>query len=406
LPLCRKMREKTKRLYFEDPYRIEFEAQVVEKLIYAKKPALILDQTCFYPESGGQPSDRGKINGIEVIHVLEENNQILHLLKEDVSSAQILGKIDWQRRFDHMQQHAGQHILSQSFHQSYNAETLSFHLGDDFSTVEIDLRNIKEEEAAEVERRANEIVFEDREIKSYFIRDGEIKGIPLRKPPKKKGLIRVVEISNFDYSACGGTHPRRTGEIGLIKVLKWERIRNNIRFEFVCGGRALKDYGWKNRSLRQLSNKFTIHEQEILSSVERLLSDLKTQKKKNKKMQEKIIQYQAQEIVQKADKRIIKNIFTDRTRDEVRFLALNIIRLGEFVILYGLKSEERVQLILARSETIEIDLRELVPELCSVIKGKGGGSPSLVEITGEVTKKLEIALDKAYEFVKRKNEKS
>ena len=400
------MREKTKRLYFEDPYRIEFEAQVVEKLIYAKKPALILDQTCFYPESGGQPSDRGKINGIEVIHVLEENNQILHLLKEDVSSAQILGKIDWQRRFDHMQQHAGQHILSQSFHQSYNAETLSFHLGDDFSTVEIDLRNIKEEEAAEVERRANEIVFEDREIKSYFIRDGEIKEIPLRKPPKKKGLIRVVEISNFDYSACGGTHPRRTGEIGLIKVLKWERIRNNIRFEFVCGERALKDYGWKNRNLRQLSNKFTIHEQEILSSVERLLSDLKTQKKKNKKMQEKIIQYQAQEIVQKADKRIIKNIFTDRTRDEVRFLALNIIRLGEFVILYGLKSEERVQLILARSETIEIDLRELVPELCSVIKGKGGGSPSLVEITGEDTKKLEIALDKAYEFVKRKNEKS
>lgn len=123
-------------------------------------------------------------------------------------------------------------------------------------------------------------------------------------------------------------------------------------------------------------------------------------------MQEKIIQYQAQEIVQKADKRIIKNIFTDRTRDEVKFLALNIIRLGEFVILYGLKSEERVQLILARSETIEIDLRELVPELCSVIKGKGGGSPSLVEITGEDTKKLEIALDKAYEFVKRKNEKS
>lgn len=399
------MRKETKRLYFEDPYRIEFEAQVVEKLSYEQKPALILDLTCFYPESGGQPSDRGKINGIEVIHVLEKDNQILHLLKEDVTSAQILGKIDWQRRFDHMQQHSGQHLLSQSFYELYKAETLSFHLGDDFSTVEIDLRKIKEEEVEEVERRANEIVFEDREIKSYFVCDDEIKGIPLRKPPKKKGLIRVVEMSNFDYSACGGTHARRTGEIGLIKILKWDRIRNNIRFEFVCGGRALKNYGWKNRSLRQLSNKFTVHEQEILSSVERLLSDLKTQKKKNRKMQEKIIQYQAQEIVQKADEWIIKNIFTERTREEVKFLVLNIIRLGEFVVLYGLRSEERVQLILARSETIEIDLRELVPKLSSVIKGKGGGSPSLVEITGEYTKNLELALDKAYEFVKGKSKK-
>lgn len=385
---------------------MEFEAQVVERLIYEQKPTLILDQTCFYPESGGQPSDRGVIDGIEVLHVLEENNQVLHILKEDVSSAKILGKIGWQRRFDHMQQHAGQHILSQSLYELYKTETLSFHLGDASSTVEIDLRKIREEEAEETERRANEIVFEDREIKSYFFRDEEISGIPLRKPPKKKGLIRVVEISNFDYSACGGTHPRRTGEIGLIKILKWERIRDNVRFEFVCGRRALEDYMRKNRNLRQLSQKFTAHEQEILASVEKLFVDLKSQKKKNKKKQEKIIQYEAQEVIQRAEGKIIREIFTERTRDEVRFLALNIIKSGEFVVLYGLRSEERVQMILARSETIEMDLRELVLELSSLIKGKGGGSPSLVDITGERIQNLELALDKAYEFVKIRIEKS
>lgn len=400
------MRKETKRLYFENPYRMEFEAQVVERLIYEQKPTLILDQTCFYPESGGQPSDRGVIDGIEVLHVLEENNQVLHILKEDVSSAKILGKIGWQRRFDHMQQHAGQHILSQSLYELYKTETLSFHLGDASSTVEIDLRKIREEEAEETERRANEIVFEDREIKSYFFRDEEISGIPLRKPPKKKGLIRVVEISNFDYSACGGTHPRRTGEIGLIKILKWERIRDNVRFEFVCGRRALEDYMRKNRNLRQLSQKFTAHEQEILASVEKLFVDLKSQKKKNKKKQEKIIQYEAQEVIQRAEGKIIREIFTERTRDEVRFLALNIIKSGEFVVLYGLRSEERVQMILARSETIEMDLRELVLELSSLIKGKGGGSPSLVDITGERIQNLELALDKAYEFVKIRIEKS
>jgi len=305
-----------------------------------------------------------------------------------------------------MQQHAGQHILSQSFFELHDADTLSFHLGEATSTVEINLRSISEEEVEKVEARANETVFQDREIKTYFIRADEIEGIPLRRPPKKKGLIRVVEIADFDYSACGGTHPKRTGEIGLIKIIKWERIRNNNRFEFVCGQRALEDYAWKNSHLRQLSNLFTVQEKEVLSSVERLLSDLKAQKKKNKKMQQKMIEYEAQDIVQRAGKGIIKNIFTGRGHDEVRFLALNIIRKGDFVVLYGLKCEERIQLILARSENMDIDLREVVPELCSLIEGKGGGSPSFVEITGEKKENLNFALDKACAFVERRKKKA
>jgi alanyl-tRNA synthetase len=396
------MKEGTKRLYLESPYKVEFEAQVVEKVIWEQKPALILDQTCFYPESGGQPCDKGIINGIEVIKVLEDEARIIHLLAEDMSSAKVTGKIEWQTRFDHMQQHSGQHILSQSFHELLGAETLSFHLGEAISSVEMDLRKISEEEVENVERRANEIVFQDREIKCYFIPEEKIESVPLRRPPKKKGLIRVVEVLDFDFSACGGTHVRRAGEIGLIKILKLERIRNNIRFEFICGQRTLEDYLWKNRILHELSTRFTVNEGEILNTVEKLSSDLKSQKRKGKKMQEKIAQYEAQEIIQEAKGRIIKEIFVDKTPEEARFLAINIIRKGDFIVLFGLKGEERGHLILACSENINIDMREIVPLVSPLIKGKGGGRPSLVEIAGEEIENLEQALEKAFAFIKKK----
>lgn len=396
------MKEGTKRLYLESPYKVEFEAQVVEKVIWEQKPALILDQTCFYPESGGQPCDKGTINEVEVLKVLEDEARIIHLLAENISSAKVTGKIEWQTRFDHMQQHSGQHILSQSFHELLGAETLSFHLGEAISSVEMDLRKISEEEVENVERRANEIVFQDREIKCYFIPEEKIESVPLRRPPKKKGLIRVVEVSDFDFSACGGTHVRRAGEIGLIKILKLERIRNNIRFEFICGQRTLEDYLWKNRILRELSTRFTVNEEEILNTVERLSSDLKSQKRKGKKMQEKIAQYEAQEIIQETKEKIIKELFVDKTPEEVRFLVLNIIRKGDFVVLFGLKGEERGHLILACSENINIDMREIVPLVSPLIKGKGGGRPSLVEIAGERIENLEQALERAFEFIKKK----
>jgi len=392
----------TKKLYFDDPYQVEFEARVVQRETHGDRPALVLDQTCFYPESGGQPSDKGTINGVKVIGVLEEGERIIHLLEEDVSEEEIKGQIDWPTRFDYMQQHSGQHLLSQSFYELLEGETLSFHLGDESSTVEIDIREIQEEELENVEKRANEIVFQDREIKIYSVPEEKIKEIPLRKPPQKKGLVRVVEIADFDYSACGGTHCRRTGEIGMVKILRSERIRNNLRFDFLCGHRALKDYSWKNRILRQLAGQFTVSEQEIFSSVEKVVSDSKSQKKRLRKMQQKIAQYEAQEIIGKAKEQIIKEILVEKTVEEAKFLALNIIRRGEFVVLYALKREKTGHLVLAASENLNLDLRELVPLLSLLIKGKGGGSPSLVETAGEETENLELALEKAYEFVKKK----
>ncbi len=221
----------------------------------------------------------------------------------------------------------------------------------------------------------------------------------MRKPPKKKGLIRVVEVTDFDYSACGGTHPSKTGEVGLIKILKWEKIRNNVKFEFVCGQRASKDYAWKNRDLRELSNMFTVSEREVLTSVEKLQSDLKSQRKKTRKMQERVSQYEAQEIIRNTEGRIIKDVFTGRTPDEVRCLALNIIKKGDFIVLYALREGERGHLVFACSENLKCDMRELVPLVSPLIKGKGGGNPSLVQIGAEEAENLELALDKAYEYV-------
>jgi alanyl-tRNA synthetase len=394
----------TRRLYYQDSYQVEFEADVIERRTTEGKPALILDQTCFYPESGGQPDDRGAIDGIKVLRVLEDDEKIIHVLEEDVSSDRVKGRVDWQRRFDHMQQHSGQHILSQSFYELFRAETLSFHLGESVSTVEIDLRKVEDEEVEKVERRANEVIFEDREVKSYFVPEEKIKTIPLRKAPQKKGEIRVVEVSGFDYSACGGTHVRRAGEVGLIKILGWERIRNNVRFEFVCGRKAREDYAQKSRVIRQLGSRFTVPEREILASVEKIFLDLKSQRKRIRKLEEEVVRYEALEIVRQAKEKIIRKIFQGKTAEQVKFLALNIIRQGEFVVLFGLKEEKRGHLVFARSENIQVDLRELLPLVSPLIKGKGGGQPSLIEIAAESTENLEEALEKADEHIRKKSD--
>jgi alanyl-tRNA synthetase len=390
----------TTRLYLEEPYRTEFEAEIIESLTHEQSPAVILDQTLFYPESGGQPADRGWIDGAEVVHVLGQDDKILHVLDEPIASEHVRGKIDWARRFDHMQQHTGQHILSQSFHELFEAETVAFHLGEVASLLEIDLRKIDEPEVEKVEKRANTIVQENREIKSYFVHEDKVHTIPLRRPPKKRGQLRIVEVSDYDYSACGGTHLRRSGEVGLIKISRWERIRNNIRFEFLCGTRALEDYIRKSGALRQLSLLLTAHEQDTPGAVEKLMAELKTERKKKRQLQQKNLEYEAQDIIQKAEGRIIKAVFTGRGRNEVRMLALNIIRAAPSVVVHGLRDEKGVHVVLARSEAIDLDLRELVPELSAILEGKGGGRESLVEVAGQDEGQLEQAVNKAIELIK------
>lgn len=386
-----------KRIYFDDPYQVKFESKVIKRIKHNNRTALVLEQTCFYPESGGQPADKGTLNGIEIIDVIEDEGIILHIVDQAVAETKVKGKIDWKTRFDYMQQHAGQHILSQSFWELMQGRTMSFHLGQDVSTLEIDIQKISDLELEKVEEEANKVVFQDREIKTYFVNEDKIGEIPLRKPPKKSGLIRVVEVSDYDFSACGGTHPSRTGEIGLIKILKWGRLRNNLCFEFVCGSRALKDYTLKNRILLQAASRFSVREEEVLSAVEKLFADLKSGKKQTKKVLLKLSELEARDIRQNTGGGVIKKVYSGRSRDDIRHIALNIIHNPGYIVLFGLKADRKANLILARSEDIDFDMRELIPAASQLINGKGGGRPSLVELAGDNVENLKNALEELEE---------
>jgi alanyl-tRNA synthetase len=391
----------TERLYFEDAYLKEFDGRVLERLVREGRPAVILDRTCFYPESGGQPSDRGVLGGADVLHVFEDGEKIVHLLDRELSETEELrGVIDWARRFDHMQQHSGQHILSQCFVEILDGETRSFHLGEQVSTLEIGTSSISEDSLERVESRANEVVFEDREIRTYFVEAGQVETVPLRRPPKKEGTIRVVEVRGFDYSACGGTHCRRTGEVGLIKIIRWDKIRNNLRFEFLCGGRARKDYRDKNQSVLEISQKFSVHERDAASAVEKALQEARQTRKRLRHLQEALAGFEAGETIQKEPGRLILRVWVDKTAEEAKLLALNITRRAERAVLFAVRGGERDHFIFACSEKMPLDMRELVPLVTERAKGKGGGGPSLVEIVAEKGADLEAVLAAAQEHLK------
>ncbi|MEW6457248.1 MAG: DHHA1 domain-containing protein [Acidobacteriota bacterium] len=383
----------TEKLFWLNPYEKEFEAEILENLEINGKKALILNRTLFYPESGGQPSDKGWIDGIEVYDVKEEDSKIFHYVKDFPRKKLIRGKIDWERRYDHMQQHTGQHILSESFIKLLNAETLSFHLGEEISTIEINLRKIDWEKVYEVENLSNSIIYENRKVKVYFIKRNEIgENIRLRKIPEDVENLRIVEIENFDFSACGGTHLKRTGEVGIIKVLKWEKIRDNFRFEFLCGKRALKDYYLKNKLLKEIADSFSVKDLEVKNAIERLKEELKSFRKKSEEIENRLIEYEAFDIEKEGEKGIIKKIFYNRDPKKIKYLALNLIKRGNYVVLFGVKSE-KVYVILACSENIPLDLREFTPKISQTIEGKGGGSRTLIEVAGPKRESLEELLD-------------
>jgi alanyl-tRNA synthetase len=392
----------TEKLYFEDAYLKEFMARVVGKETSDESPVVILDRTAFYPESGGQPHDLGWLNEVRVIRVEEEGEVVLHFLEKELSENEVSGRIDWLRRFDHMQQHTGQHILSQAFYEVVKGETLSFHLGQEESTVEISIPTIKDKILEEVEELSNKIVFSNLEVKTYFLQGDRIATIPLRKPPQKTGLIRVVEVEGFDYSACGGTHCRRTGEVGLIKVLREEKIRGNVRFSFVCGFRALKKFEEKKRWLQETAKLFSAEESEVFSCSGKTLAELKDLKKKQKKIEEKLSLYEAKEMIAKSQSKIISEIFAEKSPEEIKYLALNLTHQGEVMAVLAAIRVNYLHLVIASSEKINLDVRETIAFLQTEIKLKGGGSPVLVELVSEERDKAEKAVNLAVKFLKNK----
>lgn len=212
----------TEKLYLKDPYIKEFDANVISCIPYRDKYAVVLDKTAFYPEGGGQPSDTGYIDEYNVIHVLEENEQILHIVNDEISTKKVNCRIDWNRRYDFMQQHTGQHILSHCFLKLFNGNTDSFHLSDNSVSIEIDIINFTDEDLAVLEDMANDIIYSNLPVTSKIVNEKELNQFTLRKLPSVKDNIRIVSIGNIDHNPCGGTHVMRTGEVGIIKVIKWK----------------------------------------------------------------------------------------------------------------------------------------------------------------------------------------
>ncbi len=393
----------SKRLYYEESYLQEFKGKILEKVKIDGKPALILDKTCFYPTSGGQPNDLGYIQGVPIIDVIEDNEKIIHVLKEGIKEGcgdTIIGKIDWERRFDHMQQHLGQHILSGALMKLWSAETVSFHLGEEVCTLDIAKEKFTEEEAKKAEECTNKIILGNRPVKCYFVEgEEELKRLNLRKVPEKTGKIRIIEVEDFDLSACGGTHCRATGEVGMIKITKWEKRGEKIRLEFICGRRARKDYFWKNELIKNISNKLTIKDTELVEAIDRLLEERKEIWKELKEYKEKLQDCEAKDLINKSSLRndgikIINKVFEESNFQEVRGLVQNIINLdNSVVVLAGIKSKregEGVKILFACSRVLKYDMNGLIREAGKFIEGRGGGAPNFAQAGGKRLRGLKM----------------
>lgn len=369
----------TERLHYDDSYLKDFTARVVEQLIVKDKPAVILDRTALYATSGGQPFDTGTLNDAGVIDVFtrDEDSAVIHVLEKEITDEVITGHVDWDRRFDHMQHHTGQHILTQAFVQTSEAKTVGFHLSPDSVTIDLDML-VTDAMVDKAEDLANQIVFENRVV-SVILRDmNDQEGVRIRKLPKHlltEGL-RVIEIEGFDTTACGGTHVARTGEIGMIKVVKMEKRGTKTRVEFRCGGRALYDYRAKNRVTSRVASDLDCRFEEMAQAVNKLretytetLSSLKTAKSE-------LIQYEADRLYKEAilqgNLHLITRAFDKRDPAEVKMLAGQLAEYPSTVALLS-TTGEKAQLFFARSENLTIDMGKLLKDTLADFGGRGGG---------------------------------
>ncbi len=394
----------TEKLYYQNSYLIEFEARIVERVDWKGTPAYILDRTAFYPTSGGQPNDTGLINGVRVLDVIEDGNRIMHLMERDIEGENIKGQIDWARRFDHMQQHTGQHILSQAFIRILQAETIGFHLGEEVSNIDLNIREVKEEDLWKTEDLANNIIQKNLPVNIIFADEEKAKKYLLRKETDRKEEIRIIEIEDFDASACGGTHLKFTGEAGLIKIRKHEKVGSKIRVEFFCGERALLDYRWKNSLINELANHFTTANKDLKDSILKLEEENKKMVRNLREVKQDLITCEAEDLYNRTETvkgyRIMKKIFEQRDLQDLKILSSILREKEKVVCLLGNKGEGAA-LIFSRSADLDLDLSPILKKSVECIGGKGGGKSDFAQGGGPDVSSIERALDVAFELVQK-----
>ncbi|MCL4835685.1 MAG: hypothetical protein KJZ86_24820 [Caldilineaceae bacterium] len=395
----------TTRLYYTDAYLTTFAARVIAAKEVAGKYGVELDRSAFYPTSGGQQHDTGTLNGVGVVDVeVTEEGGVRHLLAAPLPAdgQEVTGIVDWPRRFDHMQQHSGQHLLSQAFFRLLGQETVSVHFGDALCTLDLSGENLGVAELIEVEKLANRIVWENRAIRAYEVNDAELANLPLRRAPKVTGKIRIVEIDDYDWSACGGTHVAHTGSIGPIALLRLERSRGNSRVHFVCGQRAVDDARQRRHLLGEAAGLLDTAVEEVPALLAARQERLKEQDRLLRMLQEELLGYRTQGLLAGAEEirgvRLVAQVLADLDAAALKSLAAGLVAHAGVVALLAC-GEEKGTAIFARSADVEMHAGQLLRSILPRYGGGGGGRPEFAQGGGVDGGRLEELVEMARQEV-------
>ena len=384
----------TDRLYYHDSFLYAFEARVVESLEREGKYALVLDRTSFYPTSGGQVHDTGWLvlpdeREVPVIEVAEEDSgRILHFIQTQSASdafpvgTAVRGSIDTARRRDHMQQHSGQHVLSAAFVRLFNMPTVSFHMGPETCTIDLETSGLSPKQAEEAERLANEVVLEDRALSIRFVPLDEARQLGLRKlPPKQAGDLRLIDITDFDLTACGGTHVCSTGQIGAILLRKMERVKQGVRVEFVCGLRAVTTARRDYQTLSEAAALHSAHIHDLPQQIRKSLEESKSSGKAQHKLMEEIAELHAERLLAKSapSSLVISEVFPERDAVFIKLLAQKLTAKRPGVVALLAAGLGQPALVFAQSAGHKFNMGQLMKDAMVPLGGRGGGTPDMAQ---------------------------
>ncbi len=373
----------THRLYLDDPYLSRFSARVLAARELDGKPAVVLDRSAFYPEGGGQPADRGHLGGVAVLDVQERGGEVLHALERPLlEGAEVEGSVDWARRLDHMQQHHGQHLLSAAFEKVHAAPTVSFHLGERSCTIDLDCSVSKLDGPAlrAAEAAANESVWRDHPVVARDFTGDERAALPLRKEAVKGD--RVVLVEGVDASPCGGTHPRRTGEVGAIAVLRAQKWgAGKARVEFVCGGRVVRLLGELHGQVSAAAEAFKSAPAELADAARRSVADSQARRKAIEALESELAGHLAAQLASTTPTGPVVARLS-RGAGMARAVASALVTLGR-TALVATVDEGRAHLCFARPKGPDQSMSELLKAALATLSGKGGGSAEFATGSGE-----------------------
>jgi|SRR5579859_5924000 len=381
----------TDRLYYHDSFLYDFEAEVRESTP-GPKPALVLDRTAFYPTSGGQIHDTGvistKTGKLKVTEVADtEDGRIVHYLEAPVDlkpGTRIHGQIDARRRRDHMQQHTGQHVLSAAFIRLFKIPTVSFHMGDDYCSIDLETPNLTKDQIESAERLANEIVLENRPVEIRFVTRDEAGKLGLRKiPPTERDELRLIAIQDFDLTACGGTHVRQTGQIGCIILRKSEKVRQGWRVEFIAGQRAVATARKDFTTLTETASLFSAHIYDVPQQVRKSQEEIRALRKQREQSQEELAEAQAAALLadtpESNGRKLVVRTFADREINLLKLLAQRLTRLSPQAVALLATRAPQPSLVFAQSPGQPFDMSALIKQTIATLGGRGGGSKDMAQ---------------------------